>query len=69
MSLSHKKKIACVVGKVDGHISINLKEIMVLDMIQFLFQKKKITFGEMKPSLNIKSDHSSNAFKKIKKFL
>ena len=43
---------------------------MVLDMIQFLFQKKKKqTFGEMKLSSKYKIDHRSIAFKKIKKFL
>jgi XTP/dITP diphosphohydrolase len=42
---------------------------MVLVMIQFLFQKKKKTFGEMKPSKKYKIDHRFKAFKKIKKFL
>ena len=34
----------------------------------FIPLKKKITFGEMKPSLKYKSDHRFKAFKKIKKF-
>ena len=41
---------------------------MVLVMIQFLFQKKKKTFGEMSSAQKYKIDHRLNAFKKIKKF-
>ena len=41
---------------------------MVLDMIQFLYQRKKKTFGEMEPKKKYKIDHRYNAFKKIKKF-
>ena len=48
---------------------MNPKVRMVLDMIQYLFQKnKKKTFGEMKSSQKYKIDHRSQAFKKIKKF-
>ena len=32
-------------------------------------KKKKLTFGEMKPSLKYRIDHRFKAFKKIKKFL
>ena len=35
------KKIASVIGKIEGYISKILGEKMVLDMIQFLFQKKR----------------------------
>ena len=42
LSISYlNKKIACVVGKVEGYISKNLKVKMVLDMIQYLFLKIK----------------------------
>ena len=34
----------------------------------FIPNGKKITFGEMKPSLKFKIDHRSKAFKKIRKF-
>ena len=40
---------------------------MVLDMIQYSYQKMKKTFGEMKFSLKHKIDHRFKAFKKIKK--
>ena len=42
---------------------------MVLVMTQFLFQKIKKTFGQMKPKQKYKIDHRFQAFKKIKKFL
>ena len=47
---------------------INQKEKMVLDMTQYLFPKKKKTFGEMRPSSKYKMDHRFRAFKKLKKF-
>ena len=71
LSLSYrKKKIACVQSKVEGHISNIPKGIngFGYDPI-FIPLKKKLTFGEMKPSRKIKIDHRFKAFKKIKKFL
>jgi len=71
LSLSFReKKIACVQGKVEGYISSKPKgkNGFGYDPI-FIPLKKKITFGEMKPSLKYKIDHRSKAFKKIKKFL
>ena len=42
---------------------------MVLVMILYFYSnKKKKTFGEMKPSQKYKIDHRNLAFKKIKKF-
>ena len=71
LSISYlNKKIACVVGKVEGHIS-NVpkgKKGFGYDPI-FIPQKKRLTFGEMKPSKKYKMDHRYQAFKKIKKFL
>tara|TARA_Y100000389_G_scaffold186614_1_gene207142 strand:+ start:24 stop:626 length:603 start_codon:yes stop_codon:yes gene_type:complete len=63
------KKIACVEGKVEGHISNELKgkNGFGYDPIFIPFKYKK-TFGEMKPKLKYKLDHRFNAFKKIKKF-
>ena len=71
LSLSFReKKIACVQSKVEGYISLKPKgkNGFGYDPI-FIPLKKKITFGEMKPSLKYKIDHRSKAFKKIKKFL
>ena len=71
LSLSFReKKIACVQGKVEGYISSKPKgkNGFGYDTI-YKPLKKKITFGEMKPSLKHKVDHRSKAFKKIKKFL
>ena len=64
------KKIACVQGKVEGHISSvpKGKNGFGYDPIFIPFGKSK-TFGEMKPSQKYKMDHRFNAFKKIKKFL
>ena len=71
LSISHlNKKIACVVGKVEGQIS-NFpkgKNGFGYDPI-FIPLKKRKTFGEMKPSQKYKMDHRYQAFKKIKKFL
>ena len=64
------KKLACVVGKVEGNIS-NLpkgKNGFGYDPI-FIPNKYKKTFSEMKFSQKSKLDHRFNAFKKIKKFL
>ena len=71
LSISNpKKKIICVQSKVEGHISNNPKgnNGFGYDPI-FIPFKKKLTFGEMKPSLKYRIDHRSKAFKKIKKFL
>ena len=64
------KKIALVIGKIDGHISNEPKgkNGFGYDPI-FIPRGKKITFGEMKPSQKYKIDHRFKAFKKIKKFL
>ena len=57
------------IGKVEGKIS-NFKKGkngFGYDPI-FIPNGKKITFGQMKPSLKFKIDHRSKAFKKIRKF-
>ena len=65
-----EKKIACVQSKVEGHISKKPrgKNGFGYDPI-FIPLKKKLTFGEMRPSAKYKIDHRFKAFKKIKKFL
>ena len=71
LSISYlNKTIACVLGKVEGYISINPKgnNGFGYDPI-FIPLKKRNTFGEMKPSQKYKMDHRYQAFKKIKKFL
>ena len=71
LSISYlNKTITCVLGKVEGYISINPKgnNGFGYDPI-FIPLKKRITFGEMKPSQKYKMDHRYQAFKKIKKFL
>ena len=64
------KKIACVLGKVEGQISNEPKgkNGFGYDPI-FIPLKKKETFGQMKPSQKYKMDHRYKAFIKIKKFL
>ena len=64
------KKIACVIGKVEGYISNEPKgkNGFGYDPI-FIPLKSKKTFGEMKPSQKYRIDHRQQAFKKIKKFL
>ena len=64
------KKIACVIGKVEGHISHQPKgkNGFGYDPIFIPLNQKK-TFGEMKSSIKYKLDHRHKAFKKIKKFL
>ena len=64
------KKIASVLGKVEGYISNEPKgnNGFGYDPI-FIPRNKKKTFGEMKPSAKYKIDHRYVAFKKIKKFL
>tara|TARA_B100001057_G_scaffold477113_1_gene545933 strand:+ start:1190 stop:1792 length:603 start_codon:yes stop_codon:yes gene_type:complete len=71
LSLSYlNKKIACVIGKVEGYISHEPKgkNGFGYDPIFIPLNKKK-TFGEMKSSVKYKLDHRYKAFKKIKKFL
>ena len=71
LSISYlDKKIACVVGKVEGRISKKSKGTngFGYDPI-FIPNKKKRTFGEMTPLQKYKIDHRYKAFKKIKKFL
>ena len=71
LSISYlSKKIASVVGKVEGRISNEPKgkNGFGYDPI-FIPLKKRKTFGEMKPSQKYKMDHRYQAFKKIRKFL
>ena len=71
LSISYlNKKIACVLGKVEGHISDKPRGTngFGYDPIFIPLNKKK-TFGEMKPSQKYKMDHRYKAFKKIRKFL
>ena len=64
------KKIALVVGKIEGSISNEPKGTngFGYDPIFIPINKKK-TFGEMASSQKYKIDHRYQAFKKIKKFL
>ena len=64
------KKIALVVGKIEGSISNEPKGTngFGYDPIFIPISKKK-TFGEMVSSQKYKIDHRYQAFKKIKKFL
>ena len=71
LSISNlNKKIACVQGRVEGHISSEPKgkKGFGYDPIFIPLGKRK-TFGEMNPSQKYKMDHRFDAFKKIKKFL
>ena len=71
LSISYlDKNIACVSGKVEGHISDipKGKNGFGYDPI-FIPLKKRKTFGEMKAPQKYKIDHRYQAFKKIKKFL
>ena len=71
LSISYlNKKIACVLGKVEGQISHEPKgkNGFGYDPI-FIPLKKSKTFGQMEPSQKYKMDHRHQAFKKIKKFL
>ena len=71
LSISYlNKKIACVVGKVEGRISSEPKgkNGFGYDPIFIPFKKFK-TFGEIKPSQKYKMDHRYQAFKKLKRFL
>ena len=64
------KKLACVIGKVEGSISKKPrgKNGFGYDPI-FIPNKKNKTFGEMGKSQKYRLDHRYQAFKKIKKFL
>ena len=64
------KKIASVLGKVEGYISEKPKgkNGFGYDPI-FIPKNKSKTFGEMSSLQKYKIDHRFNAFKKIKKFL
>jgi XTP/dITP diphosphohydrolase len=64
------KKIASVMGKVEGHISDKPKgkNGFGYDPI-FIPNNKRNTFGEMSSIQKYKIDHRFAAFKKIKKFL
>ena len=64
------KKIASVLGKVEGYISEKPKgkNGFGYDPI-FIPKNKKKTFGEMSSLQKYKIDHRFDAFKKIKKFL
>ena len=64
------KKIACVIGKVEGKISNEPrgKNGFGYDPI-FIPSKGIKTFAEIRPSQKYKIDHRYQAFKKLKKFL
>ena len=64
------KKIASVLGKIEGHISTKPKgkNGFGYDPI-FIPKKRKKTFGEMSSLQKYKIDHRFIAFKKIRKFL
>ena len=64
------KTIVCVVGKIEGSISVEPKgkNGFGYDPIFIPIGKTK-TFGEMESSKKYKIDHRYNAFKKLKKFL
>ena len=64
------KKIACMTGKVEGHISEKPKgkNGFGYDPI-FIPKNKNKTFAEMRQSQKYKLDHRYKAFMKIKKFL
>ena len=71
LSISYlNKKVVCVLGKGQGHISSKPKgkNGFGYDPI-FVPIKKRKTFGEMKPSQKYKIDHRYRAYKKIRKFL
>jgi len=64
------KKIASVIGKVEGVISNKPKgkNGFGYDPI-FIPKNEKLTFGQISPKKKYKIDHRYKAFKKIKKFL
>ena len=71
LSISYlDKKIACVIGRIEGRISPipKGKNGFGYDPI-FIPKGKNLTFAEISPKKKYKIDHRFNAFKKIKKFL
>ena len=71
LSIFHlDKKIASVLGKVEGHISPKPKgkSGFGYDPI-FIPKNRRKTFGEMSSLQKYKIDHRFDAFKKIRKFL
>ena len=71
LSISYlNKKIACVLGQVEGQITHEPKgkNGFGYDPI-FIPLKKSKTFGQMEPSQKYKMDHRYKAYKKIRKFL
>ncbi|MDC1112012.1 RdgB/HAM1 family non-canonical purine NTP pyrophosphatase [Candidatus Pelagibacter sp.] len=62
-------KIISSIGKIEGQISFKMKgkNGFGYDPI-FIPHRKKLTFGEMKPSQKYKMDHRFKAFKRIRKF-
>ena len=71
LSISYlDKEIACVLGKIEGKISLKPKgkRGFGYDPI-FIPKNRKITFGQMASLQKQKIDHRYKAFKKIKKFL
>ena len=62
-------KFISSIGKINGNISKNKigKKGFGYDPI-FIPEGKKLTFGQMKPSLKYKIDHRLKAFKKLKNF-
>ena len=71
LSVSYlNRKIACVIGKIEGSISNKPKGSNGFGYDPIFIPNGKLkTFGEMSPSQKYKIDHRFNAFKKIKKFL
>jgi len=71
LSVSYlNRKIACVIGKIEGSISNKPKGSNGFGYDPIFIPNGKLkTFGEMSPSQKYKKDHRFNAFKKIKKFL
>ena len=63
-------KFISSIGKINGNISKNKigKKGFGYDPI-FIPEGKKLTFGQMKPSLKYKIDHRFKAFKKLKNLL
>ena len=70
LSLSYlNKKLICVIGKVEGHISNEPRGNKGFGYDPIFIPSKKVkTFGEMRPSEKCKIDHRFKAYKKIRKF-
>ena len=71
LSISYlNKKIACVVGKVEGTISNVPKGTKGFGYDPIFIPRGSLkTFGQMQPLKKYRLDHRYKAFKKIKKFL